>query len=105
MKHSTRVAQREVGGRRSLKVAEEPPQSEYHHALRVRQRFALRGGEVRRADGVKLTVSDEIAHTRRPRLVRRVRRTLMNGGRVVPGGGVAELVAAASLTSPGRFTG
>ena len=33
------------------------------------------------------------------RLVRRVRRTLANGGRVVPGGGVAELVAAASLTA------
>ena len=33
------------------------------------------------------------------RLVRRVRRTLANDGRVVPGGGVAELVAAASLTA------
>ena len=33
------------------------------------------------------------------RLVRRVRRTLADGGRVVPGGGVAELVAAASLTA------
>lgn len=36
------------------------------------------------------------------RLVRRVRRTLANGGRVVPGGGVAELVAAASLTAESR---
>ena len=38
------------------------------------------------------------------RLVRRVRRTLANGGRVVPGGGVAELVAAASLTAESRST-
>jgi len=36
------------------------------------------------------------------RLVRRVHRTLANGGRVVPGGGIAELVAAASLTAESR---